>query len=245
MKKILFALFLVFAFISLYAQNDKVKPVIDMLKQIRAVYDTSSNLSFDISYIYTDESLPNNILDSISGFIQINHSRYHWQIGTTETITNNRYAIMLFKEDKIMYVTKPFAKKGEIDPLALLDSSLILIKGLQTSIETQKKFKIIKLIFPEGNSCKNIQLSVDKKTGFLSVVDFVLKPEALGNSAGINPKDIKSAYVHIQAKYSNYRKDLINDSVFNESNYFIRDNNNFNTTAQYKDYKIFIGTPNL
>lgn len=247
MSKSAFLLLSVLAFNFLKAQSraDNVQAIIDAMRQLHTAYDSGRYLSFNVAYTYADVNAPDQILDSISGLIQINNNRYHWQIGTTETVANEHYAIMLFKEDKVMYITKPFAKSGEIDPLAKLDSSLLLINGLQTSIKMQKNMKFIKLNFPPESGYKSIQLLINKKTGFLNTVDFIVKPESIGNYGMADSKNIKAAYVHIKANYSNYKKDSIDDSIFNESNYFIKNISNFNTVSKYKDYKIFIGSPNL
>lgn len=226
--------------------ND-IQPVMDAIKELKTVYDGSSNLSFNISYTYANENTPDQILDSISALIQISNNRYHMVIGPTETIANNRYAIMLFSEDKIMYITKPASTMPDIDPMSKIDSSLLAMKGLQCSVTEKKQEKIIKIDFSGGSQYKSIQLFMDSRTGFLAKAQFIVKAETISDNQFENLKNTNTGngYAVIEANYFGYKSTVVNDSVFNETKYFIRDDKNFRTTMEFKDYKIFIGSPNL
>lgn len=248
MRKLLVLVFLSASVcISLRAQQTAtIASVANLLRQMETAYDTARSLSFKVAYTYTDENDPGQILDSLYGQMQISNNRYHWNISTTEVIADSQYAVMLFKDDKLMYITKPLQKEMRLDPLARLDSALFLIKGLQCSINTQKDITIVNLDFPDSSLYRKISLTIDKKTGFITKTEFIVKAEAL-KQYGQFDENLKhdDSYAHIEANYSDYSTAIIDDSVFNENSYFQRNGKNFTTVSPFTDYKIFIGSPNL
>jgi hypothetical protein len=233
---------------SLKAQQPvTVDSVISLLRQMKQGYDSSRNLSFDMAYIYTSENKPGEILDSLSGHMEISRGRYHWNISNTESIANAQYAVMLFKDDKLMYITRPMQKDGSPDPFAMLDSSLFRIQGLKCNVEKTKEIVTITIDFPEGISYKQIKIAINKKTGFVASTAFTLKAAALNHQYGFNDENLKTdnSYAHIEARYFNYNTEVLNDSVFDQNSYFKKTGKEFSTVAPYTDYKIFIGSPNL
>lgn len=229
-------------------QNVTVESVIGLLKQMRAGYDSIANLSFDVAYTYSKQNTPAEVLDSLSGRMQVSNHRYHWNISNTEMIANDKYVVMLFKEDKLMYITKPAQQTiNNLDPFARFDSSLFLMKGLQCSVEKKKNIVNISLHFPDSSSYKQIGLSIDQKTGFMISTLFIIKPEALKQFGDFDSEDLKggNSCVRIEARYFNYSKEIIEDTVFSEDSYFKKTGTAFTTAEPYNDFKIFIGSPNL
>ena len=250
MKKLIFLLLLNICYcVSIKAQqNTSVEAVISLLKQMRAGYDSIPDLSFDVSYTYTKQNAPGDILDSLSGRMQASNKQYHWSISNTEMIANSKYVIMLFKEDKLMYITRPGSQNMNFDPLARLDSSLFLLKGLQCLMGTKKNSTTVALNFPESSSYKQVELDIDKNTGFITHSRFVVKQDALQDFGDFDnniDKVTDNSYCVIEARYYNYSKDSISASLFSEVNYFKRSGSEFSTVAPYNDYKIFIGSPDL
>lgn len=246
-KSFLLLLTNAFFFSAAYSQQTTpLDSVISLLKQVRAAYDSSHNLNFNIFYTQAAEDAPTTIVDSLSGKMQISHGHYHWTIGNTEVTADRERAVMLFKDDKVMYITKS-CQAGAPDPLANLDSSLLYVKDIQCTVTVGKNVKTISIVFPKDYIYKNISVTVDRKTGYITKSLFIAKSDALQTASSINDKNEKpeNAYYYIEAKYSNYDNSVIDDSIFNQKNYFIKTDKGFETTTSYSDYKIFIGSPNL
>lgn len=249
MKKIIFLLCLNIGFCVLIKaqENTSVEAVVGLLKQMRADYDNISNLSFDVSYTYAKQSTPDKILDSLSGRMQVSNKQYHWNISNTEMIANSKYVIMLFKEDKLMYITRPGSQNINFDPLSRLDSSLFLLKGLQCSLENKKDITTVTLNFPDSSAYKQIKMTINRKNGFLSNTKFIIRPGAVRSFEDFDSMDNTGdeGYNVIEARYYNYNQDSISAAIFNSENYFNRSGTEFVAANSYSDYKIFIGSPNL
>jgi hypothetical protein len=219
--------------------------VVAELKTLQTKYDTASTLSFNIEYKYTNETAPENVLDSIPGFIQLSNHRCHWQLSNTEMVSNEHYGITLFKEDKIMYITKPSHRYITIDPMDQLDNTLLQMPGLKCTVQNNAHLKILSLFFPHGSWYKSIQFFIDNASGYLVKSKYVVKSEALTADGKLDRAGKYDAYAIVEVEYFNYSKAILPDSIFDENNYFTREDKNFTTTPLFWEYKIFIGSPNL
>lgn len=250
MKRIIFSAVIcvyITSLIDAQTGQPSIQPLVDIVGRVQAMYGTNPNLSFHVLYTFADEATPQNIEDSIQGFIQVSDNRYHVKIGPTETICDGTYGITLFSEDKVMYITQSSKIIGQIDPFARLDSALLAIKGLQTSVNDDVGIETVKIDFPPDNMYKSIWISIDKKTGFLKTVQFTIKDQALpiGQIPDAAQMQSQSGYAIIRANYFDYNNDTVSDAVFNASRYFTKSDKKFSTTEEFKDYQIFIGSPNL
>jgi hypothetical protein len=221
--------------------------VIAELKTLQTKYETASTLSFNIEYKYTNETAPEKILDSISGFIQLSNHRCHWQLSNTEMVSNEHYGITLFKEDKVMYITRPPQRSITIDPMDKLDGTLLQMPGLECAVEIKEQLKTLSLFFPQGSWYKSIQFFIDNASGYMVKSKYVVKSEALTTDGKLDRADQNKydAYAIVEVQYFNYTKAILPDSIFEENNYFTREDKNFTTTPLFREYKIFIGSPNL
>lgn len=249
MKKIIFLLVNACGWcMCLYAQRStENQSVLNILTQVHTAYSQQQNLSFDMFFVYTSADSSNIILDSLSGQMQLSNNRYHWNIGTTEMIADSQYAVILFKDDKMMYLTKPSQNSMPINPIEKLDSSLLAIPGLQTITRSEKELTTVELNFPKENAYKKIIFTLERKTYLLKDIDMVVKTELLQNGNTFKAEQLKtdSSYAHVKVKYFNYSTESIDDSVFNMDSYFKKINRDFSPVPAYADYKIFIGSPNL
>ena len=92
---------------STYAQSQsKDDSVVNVINRLFENFQTARDMSFDVNYSYSNESTPTVILDSLSGKFEMHGAKYHFFLDSTETIRNEHYTIVLFHEDKIMYLTK-------------------------------------------------------------------------------------------------------------------------------------------
>jgi hypothetical protein len=155
---------------------------------------------------------------------------------------------MLFKDDKLMYLTKSGSKDLNPDPLAQFDSALFQIKNLACTIDSKKDETVLTILFPHESVYKEIRMIINKGTGFITTTRFILRASALnqGNDF-VRDESLKldDSYISIEATYFNYSTVTIDDSVFNRDKYFQRTGTNYSPIAPYTDYKIFIGSPNL
>lgn len=219
-----------------------------LFKHIQDAYSKAGALSYKMKYTYANEGTPGIILDSLSGAVDINGSNYRSVLDNTETISNGNYAIMLFRNDKIMYLAKAAKKQQAPAGVAMLDSTLTSVAGLKIAVENEAGYKVLTLAFPAKMQYKQIQVRLDTLTGFITQLKCIVKsdqmvdPQVSKPGAALNGYD---EYAVVNLWLYDYQKFSGSLALFDEHTFFIKDGKEYKTTETYKDYKIFLGTPNL
>jgi hypothetical protein len=158
----------------------------------------------------------------------------------TEIISNSHYNIVLFKEDKLMYLAKPTTINA-VDPVQQI-RRLILSSAIKNC---SVKGGIITISFGAGENISELQIVLNEKTGYLSYMQYVIKTAMLLEQHD-GPVDAEyGEYAVVRSTLNNYVALKEDNSRFDEVNFFYKEGNEFKTTAAYSDYKIFIGSPNL
>lgn len=228
---------------SLLAQLNDTTRLYTEIEKLQQLYKLHA-LSFNIRYTYASELHPDVMLDSMKGAMELDGKNYHYLLDSTETIANSRYNIILFKEDKIMYVAKPATVVNE-DPMSQL-RQLTGKSGMTACTVSEKgKHKIFSIKFSAESSCREMQFIIDKTSGYLLSMRYMIKTSMLMESATVDPDPEYGEYAIVQTDFNNY-KELKNGSlVYNEQDFFYKEGDVFKTTPAYSDYKVFTGSPNL
>ncbi|SHN17080.1 hypothetical protein [Chitinophaga sp. CF418] len=225
--------------------NDTAKLFAEM-KTLQGVYQQKA-LSFDIRYTYASELHPGEILDSLSGHADIAGSKYYYQMANTEMTANDKYVITLFKEDKIMYLSKPMAMNAA-DPLEQMRASLKTAGVNRCSVTEKGTVKSIRVGFKEGGPYKELQMDFDKSSGYLTSMRYVLKTSMLMESTGganAEAPEEYGEYAIVQSYYDNYKQLSGQEKEFDSMKFFYKEGDEFKPTAAYSEYKVFVGSPDL
>jgi len=232
--------------VSIHAQQNK-QAILDAVKQIQDTYAKANMLSADIRYYYMNETKPSVILDSVKGNIVLNGKSYILRLDSTEVIVTGKYSISLFKEDKLMYLNLPSASAIAYSPLAALDTLFTTIEGIKGDIKDDGRYLTIAIVFPQGLPYKQLVMVADKNTGYVVKVAMVLKTTFMTPS--MREADLEKEgydkYALITTIYSDYKRIELPENFFDENRFFRKNGGEYNVTEQYKDYKIFLGSPNL
>jgi hypothetical protein len=225
--------------------NDTAKLFAEM-KSLQGVYQQKA-LSFDVKYTYASELHPATLLDSLSGHIEMAGGKYYYQLANTEMTANEKYVITLFKDDKIMYLSKPMSLNAA-DPLEQMRVSMKTAGVNRCSITEKGKVKSILVGFKEGGPYKELQMDFDKASGNLLSMKYILKTtllmEATGGANAEAPEEY-GEYAIVQSNYINYRQLSAETNQFDNTKFFYKEGNEFKPTAAYSEYKIFVGSPYL
>lgn len=229
------------------AQNDIKKTVLQELYQLQKRYSSEAGLSVDLKYTYSGESKPEVILDSLSGEIQFFGNGYRLKIEQTETIKNDKYAIVLFGEDSLMYISASKNTSSDpFSPTAMIDSSILNAEDARYAITNNENLKYLIITYPDASPYKTIRFVIDKHTGLLVKSIMVLRTEFLTSTNGATVElQGYEAYAIVETSFSNYKKENKKDASIDETLFFTRSGKEFIPTEKYRNYKIFIGTPNL
>jgi hypothetical protein len=220
-----------------------------LLKKMSIVYANTPYLGFDMTYKYMNESAPSDVIDSLSGRIELNKRDYRFSLGTTQSICNKNYNIILFGEDTLMYIVKPSSQQP-FAALALLDSMMLKVQGLDIREDISGGNILLKIMFPQGMLYKTLEYKIDAATGYLRQSKCVMKASALAGTSFQTPGLGKPGmqgddWGIVESVYFNYQTGQFDDNEFDASRYFTKEGTQFKTTPAYSRYKIFLGSPNL
>lgn len=242
-------IFLIMAAVTLLQVQAKAQAVNDTarlfaeMKRLQSVYQ-AHELSFDIKYTYTSEQQPELVLDSLQGKMELSGKRYHYWMTNMETMVNERYNITLFRQEKMIYLTKP-ATFLTGDPVAQLRDMLERAGVKQCNVVEQGDLKTLRIYFQPGGACRQMEMIIDKTSGYITATRYIVKT-ALLMEPGVSPTDAGyGEYAVIKTSFDHYKQIKIDSSRFNEDQFFHKEGNEFKTTPAYNEYKIFTGSPNL
>jgi hypothetical protein len=207
-------------------------------------YLTEGALSYNIHYTYSNESTPEKILDSLTTKLIIHGKNYYYAADSTEIFTNDSISIAVFNDNKILYITKA-RSFDSYNPVALLDS-FFRTQRKSFAISEQEDEKTVQIFFPDWTPYKRISITVDKHTGLLTSMEYLVKTEELMES-GVSTDNVGQydKYALVKARLE---KDETPDSTlgnFNPTEFFYRVGNQIMGAGKYKDYMIYKGSVNM
>jgi hypothetical protein len=217
------------------------------IAKLQQVYKEHA-LSFDIRYTYSSELHPAKILDSLIGSMELAGSTYHYKLDNRETFSNNHYSLILFKEDKVMYIAKPVESSNTGNPIPQLRQMMGNDNIKSCGLVNKGNLEIFKINFKAEDYCREMEITIEKSTGYLLSMKYIVKTELLMEALG-NPNTTTNSeygpYAIVESDFNNYKLLKPDVVLFNEQDFFSREENVFKTTSAYSSYKIFAGSPNL
>ncbi|SFW81862.1 hypothetical protein [Chitinophaga sancti] len=221
-----------------------IKKALNMLRRVQAK-SLQQPVSFDLKYTYSNEHTPYKLLDSLQGKVEMNGENYRCLLDHTETIHNGIYNIVLFKEDKLMYLAKNSKAASPVDPLATIYSLLEAATG--SSFSYQQKNTIIDVTFPANGPCKKMSIVIDTVSQRVISMNYVLKTTMLisADNQGDELPVGYEEYALVKTNLYNYKEIAANKSRYDEKEFFYREGDVLKVTPAYQDYNIFVGSPDL
>ncbi|MGO4294028.1 hypothetical protein [Chitinophaga sp. RAB17] len=197
-------------------------------------------VSYDIQ-ITSVKTGSTKITDSISGYMQMDGSRLHYLLNDVETIVNERYMIVLFKQNKSMYLTRSSDSKdigiaGNLNMRRLADDMQDWI------IDTKGKESILKIRYKEGANCRSAEFTIDQRTGYIIQTHIVMMAPT-GSFREEEEGSMKM--MEVDSRFFNHKPLPGAYNGFDENTYFIREGDIIKPTPAYREYQIFKASPNL
>ncbi|MFY0254661.1 hypothetical protein ACDQ55_11980 [Chitinophaga sp. 30R24] len=224
----------------LIAQSSDTAKLVAELRKMQL--DAKSRpVSYDIRITYTRSGTADDTADTLYGNMNISGARMHYSLNDVETIVNEHYTIVLFKNNKSMYLTQTVLT-GEIGFTGDLSVPKIAADMLDWSVSIQGKQKILLVRYQPGAPYNRTTFVADVSSGFLIGIRIIMNVPP--QNVDEKEKDAMPT-IEIYSHFTNYKPLPAAYRGFDESIYFIRDEGTFKTTPAYRDYQIFKASPNL
>jgi hypothetical protein len=230
--------------------KDTTEGIKQFMQKAQQAYRNTPYLSFHLLYRYANKNQPGKYIDSVAGDIAIDKNRMKMAMDGVETITNEKYTIQVIKEEKLIYLSVP-KTSAMADPVAILDSAMNYLHGVRANLVHNKGLATLTFSFPEqpGQTYKSIAMTIDESTGYFQKVVYELYTAGLVSQDQVAQPGKPGLYQQegrIEVLFSRYKKGEFNDSLFSEDKYFTRrGKGDYEPSAQYKDYQIFLASTNL
>jgi hypothetical protein len=228
-----------------FGQSDNARLAMNALLKLSETYNSSKQLSFDIKYLYASEQSPAVVLDSLQGSFKLDADRYWYSLDSTETLSDGGKVIVLYKEDKVMYLTKASNAGRSLNQMLSIDSLLSKSDGVAFSIKKEKTNNQIRIVFPDGKSCKWIEYTIDSKTGYLKQMIQLVKDELLYDPGISVAAEQNSKYSIITTLFSHYESGTFGEGFFDAGRYYRKSGSDFTACKPYENYKVFLGSTDL
>jgi outer membrane lipoprotein-sorting protein len=218
---------------------------LDALRALSGHYRNYKSLHFTISYKYSAESKPGVYLDSLKGYFTLSGLKYRYVMDSTEFIGDSDRVMVLYKQDRVMYLAKSSSSTQSGNPMALLDSLLLKNDsvGCQYSETTEKQQ--ITLLFKPGKPAREITYTIDRKSGWMTRITQVVPSRQLYDPSVRAQVENNSSYAVVETDFMNYREGGAEESEPDLSRYFKKEGKQYIPLAPYDSYKIFLGTPDF
>jgi hypothetical protein len=226
------------------AQSSDKQQVMAAMRALSNRYKNFKRLSFTIAYKYAAEDKPGLYLDSLKGSITVSGNRYDYSIDSTEFIGGIDLSVILFKQDKIMYLVRPSAAQRNVNPLAMLDSLLTRNDSVDCRLTETGTEQTITMTFKPGKATKRVEYTIDRNSGLLTKMINVVPAKELYNATAKPLVKGNSSYAIVETEFRDYREDSGED-VPDPGRYCKKQGDRYVTLAPYESYKIFLGTPDL
>ncbi|MBO9151153.1 hypothetical protein ACFOTA_02970 [Chitinophaga sp. GCM10012297] len=217
------------------------------ITEVQAMF-RDKELAFDMRYTYADESRPLAIIDSAKGKMEMTKAGSRYELSNVVCVNNNRYVIVLFKDDKLMYLSKAFFMTPA-DPFQQMRAMIGQGSVRKFSVEKTADGKKLQLEFDPQGPCRKIELETNPVDGVVKKIRYTIRTEmirggSLGQISTEHAGDF-GEHVVVSMYFEKYRKPEWSAAQFDEKNFFFREGEELKTTAAYQDYTIFKASTNL
>ncbi|MBV8255406.1 MAG: hypothetical protein JO154_22590 [Chitinophaga sp.] len=237
--KYLFLLLCISFSSSLMAQDDLEKATALMMR-VKNAYD-SANMSFQMKYTYAAADKPNIITDSLTGEIKMSGKDCLTSIGNVVLLKNKSYSISIFKEDKLMMLSRPSELTESVQlPTTAITAALKKTGVVSCSMKKVKQMTSIIFKYDENASCKTLEVMIDETA--LRIMSMKAQVKKPGDADAQAASD---TYVIISSVFSGFKSEKVDPSTFDEHMFFTRTGNVFKPSPKYADYQVFLASPNF
>jgi len=226
-----------------------------VMADIYTAYNNVTDLTFDVKYIYTSDTLNGKFLnESLNGSYRMVGNKALYELGAIQYMQNDSFLIAVYNDEKFILISNPRTQNniGSNLPLRSLLDSVLHSYGEHYTISTTKVSDTTSALnFIRKDSLAQFdKFSVTyytKGRALLSSIAYDFKeatyteaPDSVATQLGNRaPLPIIYRRKTLALNFFNYRYNKVPEKLFNESNYIRLENGKWVTADKYKDFQIY------
>lgn len=218
------------------------------LDSIYERYDSLPNLSFDVRYTLTSDTVYGNfVYDVLEGKYTLNRRKAIFRLGDIEYMQNDSFFIAVYKKDELMIVTDPKkANSGSYLPMREQIDSMLALYSDDYAISVTTVDSVGRIIFERKPDSiaqfKTYTIEYDTASKYLRSVSFVFEEHTPVSET--NTMDVIRTR-KLKLEFLNYRFDFFGNEMYDEENYFYKEQDEYKPTATYANFRIFNSRSNI
>jgi hypothetical protein len=216
-----------------------------IFRDVAGHYKTDRELHFTMRYRYAAEGRPTVWLDSLKGNFAVHGERYRYSLDSTEFVGSRDLAVILFKQDQVMYLAKPGANTRNVNPLVMLDSLLLENDSMECAVNETKDWQTITLSLHPLRAKKRIEYVIDRHSGYITKIVNVVPARELYDPSVRDKVTNDASYAIVETDLSDYREMNVSEKEWDMGRLFKKEGKEYIPQAPYQSYKIFLGSPDL
>lgn len=174
-------------------------------------------------------------------------------IDSTESVNTGDFLITVFREDKLLFLAKPASVtlpqgtglSGLSEAWLQSMDSLVQNNLIQLNWKDEKDQQQIVIHFPEAKEYKMLTFVIDKKTGYMKQSITVARSAQLMDEDSRREANITDEFAIITTYFQNNSKGRVSEILFDPARYFTKKGDEYIGVNEFKDYKVFLGTPGM
>lgn len=226
-----------FSFDTMAQLTDKQKAS-EIFRHVDQQYRSKPNLHFSILYRYAAEDKPSVYLDSLSGECTLNGDQYLYRLDSTEFIGDKHLTMVVYREDKTIYLTKPSGAKVAGNPVAQIDSLLLKNDSIRCQVTENAEEQTIRLVFPAGGVVREMRYVIDRATGYIIRMVNIVPASELYDPSVRSRVEGPATYAVVETLYEHYRQESLAAGALDPARYFKKEGTAFIALAPYETYTI-------
>jgi hypothetical protein len=229
---------MLFSFKGFSQEVPKGLELLEIMK-VSETYRQAPDVSFDMSFTYTDSITPNTILEQLQGSYKIHNGKYWGMIDSIEYLQGNQYNLAIYHKDSMITVNNR-QEQTTVLQIPVMDSLFreANVANMQVT-RLNDSTRSLKIVFNPESPYRSYEMQYDLNNFLIRKVKYYLQDNDMGAD---NPGS--SGVICITISFSNYSDTVVSEEYFNESKFVYRQGSELQLRPAYSGFRLINTTNN-
>lgn len=211
-----------------------------VLASIYGKYDSLANLTFDIKYTYSSDTLYGDFMyDVLEGTYTMNGRKAKFRLGDIEYLQNDSFFIAVYKQDELMMVTEPRqTNSGSFLPLRDQLDSLVIAYAAHYTITPVVNDSIGQLVFDAADTIaqyKRFIIEYEADSKLLRALTYWFTEVVPMENSVTDVSRVKN----LKIEFLRHRFDQFSDALYDENQYVVTEEGVLKPAVKYAGFRLF------